>query len=116
MFAIHATVFPFDRKRAIIADAVQHANDRFQIDITMTGRDEIPTTAWITEVQVRTEDAGETVQVEFRVLDVNMVDAIRKGGDEIDRIKQLVNEVAGVKIEAEGLAMIQSSKILLGGI
>ncbi len=103
VFPIHAAVFPLDRERAIITDAVQHTDDGFQIDIAMTGRDEIPTAPGITETQMRTEDAGETVQIELRVLDMHMIDAVRESGDEVDGIKLLVNEVAGVEVEAEGL-------------
>src|SRR5437763_676677 len=44
-FAVHATVFPLDGKRSLIADAIQPANDFLEVDGAAPGTAKIPSTS-----------------------------------------------------------------------
>ena len=49
----------------------------------MARRDEVPTSAGIAEVQVGAEDAGDIIQCNFRILDMNVKDAVGEAVDEL---------------------------------
>src|ERR1044071_16214 len=57
-FAVHAAVFPFDGERALVADAVELADDFFEVDASAAGAAEIPAAAVVAEVEVAGENAG----------------------------------------------------------
>src|SRR5690606_18612904 len=101
MFAVHADVFPFDRERAVVADLVKRADDLLEIDAAATWRAEVPAAARVAEVEVAGQDAGAAVERDDRVLDVDVIDAIRKLADELDRINSLPQQMTGVEVEAE---------------
>ena len=42
MKAIHSAVFPFDRKRALIADVVEGYDNLFEVDVASTDRPKVP--------------------------------------------------------------------------
>src|SRR5919202_2687527 len=55
--AVHAAVFPLDRERSVVADAVQRAHDLLEVHATAPRRAEIPAPAGIAKVEVRAPDA-----------------------------------------------------------
>src|SRR3954471_1596915 len=61
-FAVHAAVFPFDGERALVADAVQLADDFLEVDAAAAGATEIPAAAMIAEIEMAGEDAGAAVE------------------------------------------------------
>src|SRR5438445_12234866 len=74
--AVHAAVFPLDRQRPIVADAVQRTHDLLEVHTAAARRAEVPAAARIAEVEVRAQDAGAAVEVARGVLDVHVVDAV----------------------------------------
>src|SRR5207249_2039740 len=54
--AVHARVFPFDRERACVAGPVQRPDQRFEVDVAVSRRDEVPPAVELTEVEVSAED------------------------------------------------------------
>src|SRR3954452_11717452 len=68
--AVHAAVFPFHGEWPLIADAIQLADDLFEVDGAATGAAEIPAAAMVAEVQMAGQDARATVERDDRVLDV----------------------------------------------
>ncbi len=68
---------------------VEGAYDLFKIDAASAGRTEIPTTAMITEGQMRRQDAGFAVERGDGILNMNMEDAIGELADELYRIDKL---------------------------
>src|SRR5216683_6983543 len=99
--AVHARVFPFDRQRAVVSDSVQGADQRFEVHVAVARRDEGPTPIRLTEVDVRAEDRPASVEKLLRVLDVDVVDAIRELHHESRRVEELVREVAWIEVDAE---------------
>src|SRR5690349_8119892 len=65
--AVHARVLPLDRERAVVADAVQDAEERLEVDVAVAGRDEGPPTVSLAEVDVRAEDRPAPVEHDLRV-------------------------------------------------
>src|SRR5579871_3249680 len=57
VFPIHARIFPLNRERAVVADPVKDADDRFEVHVAAPNRDEVPAAPRITKVEVRSEDA-----------------------------------------------------------
>src|SRR4051794_16966935 len=100
-FAVHAAVFPFDGERPLIADAVELADDLLEVDAAASGAAEIPAAAVIAEVEMAGEDASAAVERDDGVLHVHVIDAIRKGAKEFDRVDALPVQVTGVEVEAE---------------
>ncbi len=76
MFAIHAAVLPLDGQRAAVLHVVQRSDDLLEPHAAASQTAEVPTTTGIAERQVAGQNAGPTVQVDPRVLHVNVVDAI----------------------------------------
>ena len=54
---VHARVLPFDRDRAAVADAVQHPEHAFPVDVSAPRRDEVPAAAGVAPGEVRAEAA-----------------------------------------------------------
>ena len=54
---VHASVLPFDRDRATVADAVQHPEHAFPVDVPAPRRDEVPAAAGVAPGEVRAEAA-----------------------------------------------------------
>src|SRR5919202_3992685 len=50
--AVHAAVFPLDRERPVVADAVQRAHDLFEVHAAAARRAEVPAAPGIAEVEV----------------------------------------------------------------
>src|SRR3954447_2704425 len=61
-FAVHARVLPLDRQRAVVADAVEDAEERLEVDVAVTGRDEGPAAVGLAEVDVRAEDRAPAIE------------------------------------------------------
>src|SRR5438477_1865903 len=59
---VHAAVFPFDGERALIADAVELADDLFEVNASAAGAAEIPPAARVAEIEVTGEDARAAVE------------------------------------------------------
>ena len=64
-FSVHARIFPFDREWSLVADAVELANDGLEIDVTVSGGDEVPTSLLLAEVEVRAQDTGAAIEFAF---------------------------------------------------
>src|SRR3954452_7966806 len=71
--AVHARVLPLDRERALVADPVQRAQERLEVDVAVAGGDEVPAALVLAEVQVAAEDRAAPVEALDRVLDVDVV-------------------------------------------
>src|ERR1700694_2351464 len=99
--AAHARVLPFDRERTLVSDSVEGAEERLEVDIAVTRRHEGPAAIRLAEVDVGAEDRPAPVEHLLRVLDVNVVDAIRELLHEGRGIQELVGEVAWVEIDPE---------------
>src|SRR3954469_14642721 len=54
--AVHAGVLPLDRKRALVADPVERADHRLEVDVAVARGDEVPPAAGLPEVEVAAED------------------------------------------------------------
>ena len=74
----HPAVFPFDRQGTVVADVIQGSNDLFKVDAAATGTAEIPTAPRVAEVQVAGIDPALAVERHNRVLDMDMIDAVRE--------------------------------------
>ncbi len=70
----------------------------------------------IAEVEVGAEDARPAVQGYRHVLHMHMVDAIGKFPDEQMGFQALPEEVAGVKVDAQGFPAVEVLQKLLGGV
>src|SRR5262245_21949872 len=99
--AIHARVLPPDRERSGVADAVERTEQRLEVDVTVSGRDEVPTALGLAEVQVSAEDALPPVERLARVLDVHVVDPVGELLYERGGVQELVREVARVEVDPE---------------
>src|ERR1700682_2150468 len=40
--AVHARILPFDRERTLVPNSVESADERLEVDVAVTGRDEGP--------------------------------------------------------------------------
>ncbi|MEY3457392.1 MAG: hypothetical protein RL215_549 [Planctomycetota bacterium] len=107
MFAIHATVFPFDGEWSGVLGGIECADDLFEADTTASDAAEVPAAAGVTEGEVAAQDSGASVEGDGSIFHVDMVDAIGEGANEFDGVDALPDEVAGVEIEAELLAAIE---------
>src|SRR5205085_12137739 len=54
---LHPRVLPLDRERARVADPVQRAEERLEVDVAVPARDDIPPAGGLTEVDMRAQDA-----------------------------------------------------------
>src|SRR5688572_5279048 len=99
--AIHPRVLPLDGERPLVADPVERADHLLEVDVAVTGRDEIPAAALAAEVEVAAEDRRAAVEATLGVLDVDVVDAVAELVDERRRVEELVLEVARVEVDAE---------------
>src|SRR5689334_19883359 len=105
--AVHAGVLPLDRERALVADPVQGTEEVLEVDVAVTGGDEVPAARVLAEVQVAAEDRATPVEALDRVLDVDVVDAVGELGDERGAVEELVLEVRRVEVDAEALAVVE---------
>ena len=76
VFTVHAAVFPFDGERALVADAVQFADDLLEIDTAVARAAEVPAAVRLAEVDMAGKDARLAVERDFRVFDMDVVDAV----------------------------------------
>src|SRR5690606_11255327 len=72
--------------------------------------------ARVAEVEMARQDAAAAVERDDRVLDVDVVDAVRELADELDGIDPLPNEMARIEIEAEFLAVADRIEGAAGGV
>src|SRR6266487_4110275 len=72
--AVHARVFPLDRERARVAGPVQRPDQRLEVDVAVSGGDEVPAALELAEVEVPAEDRLAAVERLLRILDVDVVD------------------------------------------
>ena len=115
MDAIHAAVFPFDRQRPLVVDAVEGADDFLKVDIAAAQRAEVPIAPAVTELSVPAKDAGVGRRRRpTYVLHVNVEDAIAESVDELDVVHALVAEVTGVVVEAKGRVAVECLNGALG--
>ena len=85
----------------MIAGSIEFADDFLEIDLPVTGRTEIPSTMRSTKRKMTAEDAVESIQHYFAVLDVDMEDPVRELPDECGWIDALPEQVAGIEVETE---------------
>src|SRR5690606_25459871 len=88
-----------------VPDLVQLADDLLERDVAVTERDEVPPAPHVAVEQVTVEDAVAAVEVDVRVLQVHVVDAVTELVEEGDRVDALPLEVAGIEIQTEPVAM-----------
>ena len=81
----------------------------------MADGDEIPAPPEVAEGLVGGEAAVPAVQPAGRFLAVDMVDAVGEVLDEGDRVKVLPDEVARVKVQAEGFPVSDGIECADGG-
>src|SRR5262249_52472675 len=105
VLAVHPGVLPLDRERPGVADPVECAEELFEVDVAVTGGDEVPAALLLAEVEVRGEDRAASVEPLLRVLDVDMVDAVRELERELRGVEKLVREVARIEVDPEALAV-----------
>ena len=116
MLAVHATILPLHRERALVAGLVEGPDDLLEIDAAAARRTEVPAPAGIAEVDVAAEDPGAAIQGHDRVLDVDVVDAVMERADELHGTDALPVEVAGVEVEAEFLTVVDRCQGPLGRV
>ena len=115
MDAIHAAVFPFDRQRPLVVDAVEGADDFLEIDIAAAQRAEVPIALAVAEFGVPAEDTGGgRRRGPAYVLHVDVEDAVAESVDELDVVHALVAEVAGVVVETKGRMAVKCLDSALG--
>src|SRR5215218_1326023 len=113
--AVHPGVLPLDRERPVVADPVERADHRLEVDVAVAGGDEVPAAARLAEVEVPAEDRAAAVEPPDRVLDVGVEDPVAELGDEGGRVEELVLEVARGEVDAEAPAVADRLQRLAGG-
>ena len=102
MLAIHTTVLPLDGQRALVVDAVQGADDFFEVYVAPAQRAKVPVAPTVSEVQMAAKHArlgrGERPADVFHV---DVENAVAETIEEFDVIHALVPQMAGVVVEAE---------------
>ena len=81
----------------------------------MPGRDEIPPTSPLAEIQVAAEYRAAAVEALARVLDVHVVDALGELLNERSRVEELVREVARVEVDPKPLPALDGVQRLASG-
>src|SRR5262245_35185207 len=77
VLAIHSTIFPLHRERAVVANCVQRADDCLEVDAPPAERPELPESVRMTKREMSAEDAGRFGSVRPpHVLHVDMVDTV----------------------------------------
>src|SRR3712207_6678327 len=105
---VHAGVLPLHRERTVVAYAVQSPDYRLEIHTPAPDRSEVPAPAVVAECEVRGKDAALAVEGPERILDVDVVDTVREAVDELGWVDELPIEVAGIEVEPEGFAVVNS--------
>lgn len=114
--AVHANVFPFDRKGAVVADVIESDDDVFKLDIASPWGSEVPVSASIAKVRVAAKDADRAVAVAPpSVFHVDMIDSIGEFADEANVIDPLISEVRGVEIKAKAWVVVDGVESALSG-
>src|SRR5690625_2337522 len=103
--AVHAGVLPLHRQRAVVADVVEHAEGVLPRHVAAAGADEVPAPARVGPRQVGAEAPVAAVEPALGVLAVDVEDLVLEVEQEGDRVQVLPHEVAGVPVQAEGLAV-----------
>src|ERR1051325_4845378 len=67
-FGVHAGVAQLDGERAIVADGVQGADDRFPIDAAVPRRAELPAAPHVAVGLIRIQDAALAIERQGEVL------------------------------------------------
>src|SRR5262249_48384408 len=75
--AVHAAVLPLDRERTCVADLVECPEELVEVDVAVTGGDEVPAAFAASEVEVRAQDRAAPVEAALRVLHVDVKDPVR---------------------------------------
>src|SRR5439155_10080911 len=104
------------RQRAVVADLVEGADDRLPVDAAVPRRPVVPTPPRVAVGQVRPQEAAAPVQRQRRVLDVDVVNAVREAAHELRRVDPLPVQVAGVEQQAELLPAVQGVEYHLGRV
>src|SRR3989344_5848353 len=100
VFAIHLSVLPLNRERAVIMDIVESTDDLSEIDTTVTQAAEIPRTARVAEADVSAEHTCfARMPRHVGILHVNVENLGGKLTDELHVVHVLVDQVAWVKVE-----------------
>ena len=77
---------------------------------------EVPAAVRLAEVDMAGKDARLAVERDFRVFDVDVVDAVRELADELRGIHALPQEMARIEVEAERRTVVDGFQRLLGGV
>ncbi|OQB35287.1 MAG: hypothetical protein BWY06_03204 [Candidatus Latescibacteria bacterium ADurb.Bin168] len=116
MFTVHAAVFPFNRKRPLVANVVQSTNDLFEVHRAASHAPEIPGPPVISEIEMRAEDTPFAIKFDDRILHVHVENPVAKRVDELRRAHALPVQVARVKVEPERRVILHRFESRLGGV
>lgn len=111
---LHTAVLPLDGQGAVIAHLVEHPDDVVEVHVAVAGGNEIPAPPLIPEGNVGAQDAVAAVEVQLGILDVDVVDPVGKVKEEHGRIQALPDQMTGVKVDAQGGAVIKGLQQLFG--
>ena len=87
-----------------------------KFDAAASGRAEVPAAARIAEIQMAGQNAAAAVERDDRVLDVDVVNPVGERAHELDRIDPLPEQMAGIEVEAELLALVECLERPLGRV
>jgi hypothetical protein len=91
MKAIHSTIFPFDRKRTLIADVVEGYDNLFEVYVASTDRPKVPKASRVGECCVPPEYPNGTISMTPpSILHVDMIDPVSKVSDELHVVYSLI--------------------------
>ena len=84
-----------------VTDPIECPEERLEVDVAVAGRDEIPTSLRLAEVEVPPENRAAPVEEAPRVLHVHVVDAVGELDRKRSRIEELVREMARIEVDPE---------------
>src|SRR5687768_11703715 len=113
---VHAGILPLYRKRTVVTDAIEGSDHRLEVHAPASDRSEVPAPAVVAEGEVRGKDAALAVESPECILHVGVVDTLREAVDELSRVDELPVEVAGIEVEPEGFAVVNSLQRPLRGV
>lgn len=93
MLAVHGAVFPFDAEWSLVVDAVEGADDGFEIDLASSWGSEVPASSVVTEGEMSAEDGVGAGEGGGGVFDVDVEDAVGEVVDELDGVESLPDQV-----------------------
>ena len=117
MFAVHRTVFPFNRQRSLITDIVQSTDNLFETDPAASHTAEIPITAGIAKSGMTSEHTDLLRGITpINIFHMYMEDTVGEVINKIDIIDALITHMARVIIETEGRMIVQCFERFTGRI